>query len=197
MPDGETGWCIFVYPNQPRPMCLRTSYDKCVQNRGTWYGVEFPPGCAVDCLLSRVFAGQPASLLWHVSDLKANLQEIRDGIMAPSQAGARIVAHYYQHADEIASIVRSDPELVATVVEDTVVSGVFAGALLRAARKGYDDTDIQVSRALFESEVRVFDAIRRQTDNTELVDALNDVQAQFERMVGLTPTAVLRAIRED
>jgi selenocysteine lyase/cysteine desulfurase len=105
----------------------------------------------------------------------------------------RVTAYYDQFADEIARIVQADSELTATVIENLVLGYRFVLALLNVSEQR---STIRVSLALYNSATEVFERIRAQSDNDDLIAALNDVQSQLSRLVNLTPEEALRVISE-
>ncbi len=180
MSNGTEGSCyLTVGLPYASESWVRTTSDKCLELRGQWRGDQAPP---ITCLFGHLFAGHPESALWHARDIETSSREFRDRVLSTSSAGARVTAYHDQFADEIARIVQADSELTATVIESLVLGYRFVLALLNVDEQRGRST-IRISLALFESASEIFERIRAQSGNDDLIAALNHVQSQLGRLI--------------
>jgi hypothetical protein len=189
--------CCCIPPHEPsdNARCWPvSSCDQCGGDPDCACRETVPPVCvaarmAEDHLVTP-FIEQPA-MITAVADTYVTMYDVRD-LLRLSDLGQRVLQYGKEVSDETARIAAEDPELGDRIFETLMRALSFARAMDRERlRPGASPYERRFSQDDFDFGVRVADDVRSRTRDGALIAALDDLQDQASRFIGLTPAEAL------
>ena len=161
------------------------------------YLTEQPSNCAAthafQMTLVEPFGGNPAveAAVDAVYESAYDVQRL----LATSDLGRRVIAYNQAFADAAAGILAEHPDLGPRVVQ-VLVRAISFGRLMERERlePGSTSPDRRFSEDDFRFGAEVADEIRNVTGDRDLLAAIDDLQQQVERFVGLSPAEALAVL---
>lgn len=127
-----------------------------------------------------------------------SLRDARD-LLSGSEVGQRIITYNSSFTEEAVAIAQADPELSRDMVRAILIAGMFFRAMEREAEgrgAGPGDPPGRFTQELFEWSINVAARVRNATTNADLIAALDDVQEEVRRFVGLLPREALELLQQ-